>query len=112
MFAAGGGEGFDVPVGVAEFGFEVVVGLGAEGEEAGGGEVAGAFFSEADEACAVALAFVGFADVEAANLGEFFFRPGVDGDDAEEISIDFEDGVVCEAVADLLAVAIDFEQSL
>ena len=44
------GEGLDVPVGVAEFGFEVVVGLGAEGEAAGGLEVACVFLSEAAQA--------------------------------------------------------------
>jgi len=102
-----GWEPGGVDGGVAEFAFEEVVGLGTEGEDGGEAEVAGAAFCELDEGAAEAHAFVGFADVEAADFGHGLIWPWLDGDDGDDGAVDFHDVVAVDGGADFVAGACD-----
>lgn len=103
----GGWEPGGVDGGVAEFAFEEVVGLGTEGEDGGEAEVAGAAFCELDESAAEAHAFVGFADVEAADFCHGLVWPWLDGDDGDDGAVDFHDVVAVDGGADFVAGASD-----
>lgn len=92
---------------VSEFLFEEIVGLGTEGEDRAEAEFGGAAFGELDEGTAESHAFVAFADVEAADFGHGVVGPWVDGDDADDGAIDFDDVVAIDAGADFLAAAGD-----
>ena len=60
-----------------------------------------------DESAAEAHAFVGFADVEAADFGHGLIWPWLDGDDGDDGAVDFHDVVAVDGGADFVAGACD-----
>lgn len=107
FFAAFGGETIWGDLGVAAFLLEEVEGLGGEGEDLFDALFGGELFGEGHEFASVAFAFEVFADMEAGELGEIFFRVKVKGDTADEIAIEFEDPIFVEVGEDIGFGAFD-----